>query len=255
MTEAPSDNQPEAQSPAKWGFWGTCLWGLLVGFVFVFLQSVTILVGLIVRGAVSTGFSGPEFDASVVAASENGTLLSIATFITALVGCGMIAGIVKLKHGSVLTEYLALRPVPVPVCLKWCGVGVGFLVFSDLTTMAMGRPVVPEFMTDVYATAHPAWLLWLALVVGAPLFEETFFRGFLMKGLAASALKPVGAVVVTAFLWALLHLQYDLYGIFTIFLMGLLFGIARIRTRSLAVPLALHALANLAATIEVALLG
>ena len=59
-----------------------------------------------------------------------------------------------------------------------------------------------------------------------------------------SFLKPLGAVVVTSVLWALLHLQYDVYGIFTILLVGLLLGAARIRTRSLVVPLALHALNN-----------
>jgi hypothetical protein len=57
-------------------------------------------------------------------------------------------------------------------------------------------------------------------------------------------------VLVTAGLWALMHIQYDAYGIATIFCLGVLLGFARARTGSLLVPLALHSVANLVATLE-----
>jgi len=41
------------------------------------------------------------------------------------------------------------------------------------------------------------------------LFEELFFRGFLFRGLSSSFMGPVGAVLVTSALWALIHTQYD----------------------------------------------
>ena len=166
----------------------------------------------------------------------------------------LIAGVVKLKKGATVGEYLPLGGVGGRTWLNWLGATAVLVVLSDLTTTALGRPVVPEFMTALYATAQPVWLLWLALVVGAPLFEETFFRGFLLAGLKASALRPAGAVVATSVLWSLMHLQYDAYGILTVFAMGLLFGMARIRTGSLLVPMALHAAVNLTATIQAATL-
>jgi CAAX protease family protein len=91
------------------------------------------------------------------------------------------------------------------------------------------------------------------LIIAAPLFEEAFFRGFLLKGLESSFMGPIGAVVVTAGLWALIHVQYDAFGMATIFCLGLLLGTARVFTGSLLVPLGLHAFTNLGATIEAAI--
>ena len=240
---------------ARWGFWGTCLWGLLIGFVFVALQTATVLIGTVIRSPNGFSPSDPGFEDLLAAAAQNGTLISIATLITAVVCCGLIAGVVKLKKGSTVGEYLSLGGVPVRTYLNWLGATAVLVVLTDLTTTALGRPVVPEFMSEVYATAQPVWLLWIALVVGAPLFEETFFRGFLLAGLKDSVLRPAGAVVATSVLWSLLHLQYDAFGILTVFAMGLLFGLARIRTGSLLVPMVLHAAVNLTATIQAATLG
>jgi membrane protease YdiL (CAAX protease family) len=137
---------------------------------------------------------------------------------------------------------------------NWLALLAGVLVIEDLLTIAFDRPFINEFMSVAYATANPIWMLWLAVVVAAPLFEEMFFRGFLLKGLAASFLGPIGAVAATSGLWAVLHLQYDLYDIANIFCLGLLLGTARLVTGSLFVPLMLHAITNLLATVEVALL-
>jgi membrane protease YdiL (CAAX protease family) len=92
------------------------------------------------------------------------------------------------------------------------------------------------------------------VVVGAPLVEETFFRGFLFRGLAASPLGGPATIVVTSLAWAAIHLQYDLYDMGTIFLLGLLLGAFRLITGSLWPPLLMHALVNLLATIQVAIL-
>ena len=251
-TTEPAMSRPEPEAPARWGFWGTSLLGLLIGILFVVTQSIAFMFGVVVQGV---GLSDADMAASFEGAAENGTLVSGATLLTMLLGCAMVVWAVKLKQGAVLTDYLALGPVPRAVVVKWLGLTAAFVLVSDLTTMAIGRPVVPPFMTELYASAQPAWLLWLALIVGAPVFEETFFRGFLLPGFAASFLKPAGAVVVTAILWAALHLQYDAYGIVTVFLIGLLFGAARVKTGSLWVPLALHAMVNLIATVQAAVSG
>jgi membrane protease YdiL (CAAX protease family) len=51
--------------------------------------------------------------------------------------------------------------------------------------------------------------------------------------------------------WSALHTQYDLYGIALIFLGGLLLGYARLRGGSAYVPIAMHVVQNLVATLEV----
>ena len=127
-----------------------------------------------------------------------------------------------------------------------------FLLALDAITLLLGRPVVPEVMAQAYSSADPRWLFWIALVVAAPLFEEVFFRGFVYRGLAGSPLGPVGAIVLTAALWAGIHMQYDAYGMFSIFGMGLVLGWARWRANSVILTCLLHAFANIYATVETA---
>ena len=107
----------------------------------------------------------------------------------------------------------------------------------------------------MYETANPAWLFWGALIVAAPLFEELFFRGFLFKGLETSFLGTAGTIIVTSGIWAAIHLQYDAYGIATVFILGLLLGVARAQEGTLLLPLGMHSAANLVAAIETATLG
>src|SRR5262249_40270717 len=74
----------------------------------------------------------------------------------------------------------------------------------------------PQFQLDTYRTASAAgWLPWLlfTVVVMAPIGEETLFRGFLFRGWHRSPRDIWPVIVVTAMLWAVVHLQYDPYGI------------------------------------------
>jgi membrane protease YdiL (CAAX protease family) len=79
-----------------------------------------------------------------------------------------------------------------------------------------------------------------------------WFRGFLFAGIGATPLGVPGAILLTAGLWAALHMQYDLYDMSSVFLLGLLFGTARYRTGSLWPSLSMHMFANLVATVETA---
>jgi len=228
------------------------LWGIVIAVIFVVLQVVTILVGVVSR---SGRLTEAELMERLTSAVKDGYLISLSTFVTTVVCCGFIVGIVKLKSGSILKEYLCIRTVPLKTLMRWIGFLLCLIVLSDLIAVLLGRSVVPPFMSAAYATADPVWMIWVAVIIGAPLFEEAFFRGFLFKGLEASVIGPIGAVLVTAILWAVIHIQYDLYEVGTIFFLGLLIGAARVITASIVAPIALHAGASLIATIEVAILG
>jgi hypothetical protein len=105
-------------------------------------------------------------------------------------------------------------------------------------------------MIETYLTAGSVALLWLAIVVAAPLAEEVLFRGFLFTGFAASPLGAMGTIFLTSLVWAAIHVQYDLYGRFMIFLSGLLLGWARWRTQSVTTPILMHSFMNLVAMLE-----
>jgi membrane protease YdiL (CAAX protease family) len=246
MNEDPAPPQSTARTePPHWKFWPTILWGLLVAVV------VSVVQGLIVFWEQLA--AGNTSDEAILAAAEDGTLLSLAVYGTTIVGCALVAGIVKLKKDAVLRDYLALYEVPPGTVLRWLAYLAIVIVLSDGLTTLLGKPIVPEVMVQWYASTQPAWILWGALIVAAPLFEEVFFRGFLFKGFQRSYLGTIGAVVLTAALWALVHLQYDAYGMATVFVLGLLLGAARARTGSLVVPLLMHSMANVVATIETAI--
>jgi len=152
-------------------------------------------------------------------------------------------------------SYLGLvRCSPKAILLSCAVMGV-FIAASDTLSWTLGRPLVPPLMTTAYATARSPVLLLLALVVAAPLFEELFFRGFLTSGLRSVGTPAIVNAVATSAAFAAIHFQYDLLGIATIFLMGLLLAAFRFRFGSIIPAVAVHALANLVAFVETALLA
>jgi len=157
-----------------------------------------------------------------------------------------------MRKGISVKEYLALNPLSWRASARWCAALGGLVVLSDALTTLLHRPIVPDVMVQTYQTAGFPPLLWLAVVVSAPLAEEALFRGFLFKGILHSRLGGGGAVVLTSLVWAVIHRQYDLYGVANVFAAGLLVGYARLRTNSIYSGLLMHALMNLIATIEVA---
>lgn len=237
--------------PPHWGTWATIAWGVVIALFFVLVQVVATFVGM----ATLPDLPEEVSEKLIETASGDGDIIAISTVATGALGTALIAGIIKLKKHAVLGDYLGLRAVPQPELLKWLGVLAAYLVVSVVLNWVFGREEVVEFMLTAWNTTQSRWMLWLALVIGAPLFEETFFRGFLFKGLAASRLGTSGAIVLTAALWASIHLQYEWYEIGSIFVLGLLLGAARARTGSLLVPFLMHATTNFIATLETAIVA
>ena len=139
--------------------------------------------------------------------------------------------------------------------------GLAIYGFGWLT----GQDLVTPFQIEAYATSRSvAWLvaLFVAVVFAAPLGEEVLFRGFLYRGLIAAAAKesglpdtspdrmPVLVIGVISVLWTALHIQYDLFGLSQVFLLGLLLGWVRWRSGSTTLTFVLHALVNLESAIE-----
>lgn len=238
----------DAAHAPGWGVVGTLLWGLLVAAVFV-----AVSVGVVLAHASAPGLQGDAWLERVRMLELDGRVVALSTLAATLVCVPLLAGIVRGR--ATLRSGFALHPVPLRALVRWLLVLAVLLVANDLLSVALGRPVVPESMQALQRSADPAWLLWLAVLVAAPLFEEAFFRGFLYQGLSRSALGVVGTIVLTALAWTALHQQYGLYEMAWVFISGLLLGVARWRTGSLLAPLVLHVATNAAATVQMALLG
>lgn len=137
----------------------------------------------------------------------------------------------------------------------WFGIAAiaALIAAGDAITWLFGRAVVTPFQSDIYRTASAAgWLpvLLFAIVVITPIGEETLFRGFLFRGLQKSPGDAWMAIVVTALLWAIIHVQYDYFVIAQVFASGLLLGWLRWASGSILLTMLLHGLVNLEGMLE-----
>jgi membrane protease YdiL (CAAX protease family) len=182
--------------------------------------------------------------------SLDGFVISVATLVSSVVLVGVVALLAAARRYP-LREYLALKlPTAKQTGLALCGLIV-LMIASDSTSYLLGRPLVPEFMIDIYRTS-PLSVLILAVVVAGVVSEEVMFRGFLYQGIASSRWGPSVAIFISSLFWALPHVQYDLYGVVTIALLGLYLGAVRFTTGSLLTTIMLHAFNNGVSLMETA---
>lgn len=239
---------PDEQKPTPWGFWATIGFSCIIVIVFLFV-SVIFSVGIIV----ATKILNPQFDIMKFAQSldSNGLFLALTTSVAVPLVIGLSVLFAKIRKNITVKEYLCLNRTGWRQFAKWSLILLLFTVCSDALTSALGQPIVSDFMVDAYKTAYFTPLLWLAFIIAAPLYEEILFRGFMFKGIENSRAGPIGAVIITSLAWSALHIQYDFLIIVSIFAGGLLLGWARLKTNSIYIPIAMHALQNLLATIAV----
>jgi membrane protease YdiL (CAAX protease family) len=249
MDSLSPEDPPVTVTPAlhrrrAWGFWGTLLWGLFV-FAAMFLGQAVVIVFILAREG--------TFDLDA-AKSVIGSGLTISLSVVAGLPAVLAALWLAIRLTSTqFTDYLGLRrPSWKPTLLG----AVGLAVIAggwDLMSRATGREIAPGFMTDVFKSAEASgavWFLIVAFCVAAPIAEELFARGFLYRGWSESALKPVGAILLSSAAWTALHLQYEWYFFGEIFTIGVWLGFLRYRFQSTWVTIIVHGLNNFAAVLQ-----
>lgn len=127
------------------------------------------------------------------------------------------------------------------------GLQIFFSLAIGLILTLPGMEKTLERMNDYSAALEGPDKLFsaFALVIAAPLNEELFFRGAIMRSMEKCALNPVAAVVIQAVLFGAFH-ELPIRMLYAIPL-GLVLGILRLRSRSILPCLALHALFNCSA--------
>jgi membrane protease YdiL (CAAX protease family) len=222
---------------AVWSGGKTFLWGLAIVLGFFY--------------AIGLGLTGNLKGLDSETLQNNGLFLSVVTCLSnPVIVLGSI-GVAWLKRGMPVVDYLELRRFEIRQFFKWLVALAVFIGILEFVTFIVRRDFVPPFMVEVYETADFVPLLWFTVFVMAPIAEEIFFRGFLFQGWAKTWLGAPGTIVLTSILWALMHVQYDWYGISQIFLSGILLGIVRHRTGSVLTVIGLHAFMNLVAAVQV----
>ena len=242
---APSDTRADF---VPWGPWAT----LGIAFAVLGAWLIAQVIGLVaaMAGVAAAGVP-PASQPSAIGIPHAGFAVAVATLVGAPAGIGLTVLFARLR-GRVGSYLGLVRPTLGQTVLWTLGLGL-FMGAFDLLSRLVDRPPVPEFMVEVYRTALVLPLLWLAVVVAAPLFEETLFRGFLIPGLASARwLGAPGAALVSALLFAVLHVgQYDLFDLSFVVALGLFFAAARLATGSLVLAIWLHLINNLVSTIQI----
>ena len=111
-------------------------------------------------------------------------------------------------------------------------------VTSDNSSAGIVEKTMAALAKDpiLFAIALPS------VILAAPLTEEVLFRGALFSAIASSRLGRVGAVLITAALWALAHAASAPWlFIGMLFIMGICLGLLLLRFGSLWVTIACHA--------------
>jgi membrane protease YdiL (CAAX protease family) len=256
---------PEIEKPVAekrvWGFWATTGYGAVVMVAFIIIQVLVVLIyGFAIAFPQLQQTSGTlQLDEALnkvidILNANMGLIQSIATIASGIICTGLIILFIKARKRAGIKEYLGLNKINWKAVLLALGVVIGFIVLSSVLLNMLGKSTNEGIETDIYTTSIWPPLFWIAVVIFAPLFEEALFRGFLFEGFRQSRLGPIGAILLTALGWALIHsLQYQIISIAWIFFLGIVMGIVRLKTRSIWSTFIMHALVNIIATAEVAL--
>lgn len=233
--------QAQPETPQSWA-------GVLgVAFFILLVSSAAGMTGGGLLLKLVAWLAGPEAPAEVQALlSKDGISLCKSLF-------GVPIAVVLLRRavrlpGPKAREYLGLKWPGLRQGLGW---GLILLVsnygYRIFVVSGLGMPLSnDDRYREIGRMPLLLPLLFVALAVLTPIFEELLFRGFLLEGLHRSRLGVVGAILITASLWALMHRDLPLRSL-GLFLYGSLLALARLRTGSTYLTMLVHAIPNVVA--------
>ena len=223
-------------------------WGLVATFGLGF---IALLAGQMAALAALSWWFGarlsgmPDF-------SGDGVAVTLVIVVSTPVQVGLLALFAQFC-GIGAADYLGwTRPRRSEVVFGVAAI-IAVIVVTNIVSWLLGRGLVTQFQNDIYRTAGAAgWLpmLWLAVVVATPIGEETLFRGFLFRGWLQSPRDAWPVIILSALLFALIHVQYDWYVTGQVFAFGVLLGWIRWATGSTLLTILLHGVINLEGMLE-----
>lgn len=237
-----SPNPPEPPAvpagSACWGGWPTIGLSALILFGVAAAQ----LAG----AALFSLFAGFRvidlFRAESGLGSANATDVLMALYwLGAAIGIVLMARMAR-RRGTSLALYVDLRPIRHLALLPWLvALAAYFALFVVLPERAMAHDGAGAGLH-----AGGTFLFFVTAVTIAPVFEEMMFRGFIFAGLARSRVGVAGAILLTTAMWTAVHQHFtvewfnEFYGLAVLFVAGVIFALARVRTGSVTASIALH---------------
>jgi uncharacterized protein len=240
--------------------------------LWLILAIVGFAVGQIVAGLatiVAAGAAGKSSQLSAIANMSVPPEWYVASSLIGLwvgfFGAPWLASRIRGSRGLAADFGLAFRPIDV--------VGIAIGVGGQIVVSALYAPFIHDLKNfnaptqKLTGAAHGGGFVVIAIftVIGAPFFEELFFRGLLLRGLlrffapaggnvasrgAARTVAVVAAVVVDGVLFGLAHAEWEQLAGLALF--GMALAVVSYRTGRLGMNMVAHASFNLVAIVALA---
>lgn len=152
-----------------------------------------------------------------------------------------VIAIVLFRTRNIPRAELGLVRPPVVASLTFVLAYLAWMLASDATLHWRGPW---DFRPWIAAPLAASAMRLVAVALLGPIAEELIFRGWFL-GLLKRRVGAHVAILATAVGWALLHYSYTWVVVLVIIVDGILLGLARWKTGSVYVPIAMHALYNL----------
>lgn len=222
---------------------GTVVLTLLAVLGFFGFQVINLLLGLLITLKIMPHkFKETDIQYILTFLDSDGTVLSISVVLNLLAIILFVFFILKIRKKS-FTDYLHFRPFSLKITLMSFGLWIVYLIASaTLFHLTNHQPM--DFLDVYFQSANPRWLLFLGIILLAPIYEELIFRGLIWRAIAEQFVSDrrgaIIASIISGVLFASIHLQYDFYELGTIFVLALVLGFARYRSGSILLPIAIH---------------
>ena len=233
---------PAPEAPVEKPFPAWKFWDVLAILIFTLVAILVFTVG-----ALFIARSLPQY--------RNAPFTELATNAVVVIGAQTAAYPIVLLFIFVLVRSRSRQAFGKAIQWHWPGlIGAGYLMGGVvlaivIESLARYLPIPKSLPMDAYfKDPISAYLMAAFGVTLAPLLEEVFFRGLLYP-LFGRAFGVVTAVVLTAAAFAFIHgaqLGYAWAPVLSIFVVGVVFTVVRVRTSSVAASFLMHCGYNLA---------
>lgn len=215
--------------------------------------------------------SGVAFSALVVAAVKvSGVPLQVSQLVGLSIGAKIMGDLVSLSVLFWAIRWLAGRDTLLAITgpgtpvawWTWGAIIVGLYAVKAAAVLSAGfftgdSPTAAIEAVQPFAEAMKSsvWLLLLLTGIVAAVAEEFIFRGYLSRVLEATALGLWGGALVSALIWAGLHMYYPWSAQLALVAVGVALSLVRARTGSLYPGMAWHILNNTVALLALRVIG
>lgn len=251
-TPGTSATPPAQCAPASRGFWATIGWTFLCILVAIGVQvaiGVIAVIAIVVQLPAGASSQRSELEAAVF---EHVIPITVAAILAGALVISASVMLLAFWRSRDVIGYLGLGPFNRRHLL----VSIGLLAVVILLQLLATRIIdieVAEILTHLFKDPSWAPLLFVGIVITAPIYEELMFRGFMLRGLVDSGARPLTTILITSFAFTIVHtIQYGLVELSMIFVLGLLLGSVRYKTGSTTIAIMLHAIFNLVGFVELA---